>query len=99
MFSIDAKLWLHKSYQIQGSLQPYDPKGSSTGKMVMCDHDFCKSTSNSPLEGCKQNMICQYNVVYGDGSSTAGYYVEDEVHLNQMTGNLPPSTNASVRFG
>lgn len=44
-------------------------------------------------------MICQYNVVYGDGSSTAGYYVEDEVHLNQMTGNLPPSTNASVRFG
>ncbi|OMO61841.1 Peptidase A1 [Corchorus olitorius] len=66
----------------------YNPKGSSTSSLVYCDQDFCTSTYDGQLPGCKPNIQCQYNVVYGDGSSTAGYFVKDTVHLQQVTGNL-----------
>lgn len=98
--SIDTMLCLYGFHRAQINLQPYDPKGSSSGKLVMCSQEFCISTTNAPVAGCKQNMLCEYNVVYGDGSSTAGYFVEDYVHLDQVTGNLHSSlTNASVKFG
>ncbi|OMO61968.1 Peptidase A1 [Corchorus olitorius] len=78
----------------------YDPKGSSTSSLVYCDQDFCTSTYDGQLPGCKPNIQCQYNVVYGDGSSTAGYFVNDTVHLQQVTGNLQTgSTNGTVIFG
>ncbi|EOY09778.1 hypothetical protein QUC31_010342 [Theobroma cacao] len=78
----------------------YDPRSSSTSSLVYCDQDFCTSTYDGPLPGCKPYLQCQYNVVYGDGSSTAGYFVKDTIHLQQVTGNLQTgSTNGTVIFG
>ncbi|OMO77934.1 Peptidase A1 [Corchorus capsularis] len=78
----------------------YNPKGSTTSSLVYCDQDFCTSTYDGQLPGCKPDIQCQYNVVYGDGSSTAGYFVKDTVHLQQVTGNLQTgSTNGTVIFG
>ncbi|KAK4797109.1 hypothetical protein SAY86_029435 [Trapa natans] len=68
--------------------------------MVTCDQGFCTSTYNGPLPNCKPDLLCQYNVVYGDGSSTSGYFVNDTVHLDRVTGNLQSSTsNRSIVFG
>ncbi|KAI3439398.1 Peptidase A1 domain-containing protein [Psidium guajava] len=81
-------------------LSLYDPKSSSSGNPVTCDEGFCTSTYNGPLPGCRPDLLCQYNVEYGDGSSTAGYFVKDNVQLDQVTGNLQTSfTNGSVTFG
>ncbi|KAK8715436.1 hypothetical protein V6N13_042770 [Hibiscus sabdariffa] len=78
----------------------YDPKKSSTSSLVYCDQDFCTSTYDGQLPGCKPSLQCQYNVVYGDGSSTAGYFVKDNIQLGQVTGNLQSkSTNGTVVFG
>ncbi|XWS42973.1 hypothetical protein CRYUN_Cryun16bG0060100 [Craigia yunnanensis] len=78
----------------------YDPKRSSTSSLVYCDHDFCTTTYDGPLPDCKPNIQCQYNVVYGDGSLNAGYFVKDTIQLQQVTGNLQTgSTNGTVIFG
>ncbi|XP_022719854.1 aspartic proteinase-like protein 2 [Durio zibethinus] len=78
----------------------YDPKKSSTSSLVYCDHDFCTSTYDGMLPGCKPSLQCQYNVIYGDGSSTAGYFVKDTIQLQKVTGNLKTgSTNGTVIFG
>ncbi|XP_062084130.1 aspartic proteinase 36-like [Humulus lupulus] len=78
----------------------YDPKSSSTSKLVNCDQDFCTATYDGQLPGCKPDLLCQYNVVYGDGSSTAGYFVKDTLHFNKVTGNRQTATtNGSVIFG
>lgn len=78
----------------------YDPKSSWTGNLVTCDQDFCSSTYNGPLPGCKPELLCQYNVVYGDGSSTAGYFVKDFVQFDRVSGNFQTtSMNGSVIFG
>ncbi|KAK9265556.1 hypothetical protein L1049_021562 [Liquidambar formosana] len=78
----------------------YNPKSSMTGNLVTCDQDFCTSTYNGPLPGCRPDLLCQYNVVYGDGSSTAGYFVKDFVQVDQVSGNFQTtSMNGSVIFG
>ncbi|XP_059628646.1 aspartic proteinase 36-like [Cornus florida] len=81
-------------------LRLYDPKGSSTGNMVTCDEDFCNTAFEAPISGCKVGTLCQYSVTYGDGSSTAGYFVKDRVLLDKVTGNLQTmSMNGTVAFG
>ncbi|GAV74363.1 Asp domain-containing protein [Cephalotus follicularis] len=78
----------------------YDPKSSSTSELVTCNEDFCTSTYDGELPGCRPELLCQYKVVYGDGSSTAGYFVKDAVQFDRVTGNLQTaSTNGSVIFG
>ncbi|KAF5454894.1 hypothetical protein F2P56_024526 [Juglans regia] len=78
----------------------YDPKSSSTSSLVTCEQDFCKSTYDGPLPGCRPDLLCQYNVAYGDGSSTSGYFVEDNVQLDRVTGDHEvASENGSVIFG
>ncbi|WCJ38857.1 Eukaryotic aspartyl protease family protein [Euphorbia peplus] len=78
----------------------YDPKASHTMSRIYCGDDFCAATYNGVLEGCTKEMACQYNVVYGDGSSTAGFFVKDTVVLDQATGDLKTSpTNGSIVFG
>ncbi|GLT51854.1 hypothetical protein SLA2020_252320 [Shorea laevis] len=78
----------------------YDPKASSTSSYVYCDQDFCTSTYEGQLPGCKPGLQCQYNVVYGDGSATAGYFVKDDIQFSRVTGNLQTTlTNGSVVFG
>lgn len=78
----------------------YDPKRSSTSKLVTCDQEFCTSTYNGRLPGCRPELPCQYDIVYGDGSSTAGYFVKDTVHFDRVTGNHQTSSLiGSVVFG
>ncbi|KAK1257888.1 Aspartic proteinase-like protein 2 [Acorus gramineus] len=78
----------------------YDPKGSTSGTLVSCADEFCSSTYDGPIPGCSQEVLCQYSVMYGDGSTTNGYFVNDFVQYNQVSGNLQTrSVNASVIFG
>ena len=90
-------LWL---FLLQIELTLYDPKSSSSSSLVTCDQPFCTSTYDGPLPGCRPDLLCQYNVVYGDGSATAGYFVKDDIQLDRVTGNLQTApTNGSVIFG
>ncbi|KAK9919233.1 hypothetical protein M0R45_027842 [Rubus argutus] len=92
--------------RIEGvKLTLYDRKSSSTSKLVTCDDEFCSSTYTSSskqrqIPNCKPNMQCQYNIAYGDGSTSAGYFVKDDVQFQKATGNFQTSsTNGSVIFG
>ncbi|GFP93384.1 aspartic proteinase-like protein 2 [Phtheirospermum japonicum] len=59
----------------------YNPRESLTGKIVSCNQDFCKEIGGG-LRGCAANTSCLYTEVYGDGSYSMGYFVEDVVHSN-----------------
>ncbi|KAJ1435472.1 Xylanase inhibitor, C-terminal [Sesbania bispinosa] len=80
----------------------YDIKESSSGKLVPCDQEFCKEINGGLLSGCtgNGNGSCPYLEIYGDGSSTAGYFVRDIVLYDQVSGDLKTaSANGSVIFG
>ncbi|KAI3873230.1 hypothetical protein MKX03_031700 [Papaver bracteatum] len=50
--------------------------------------------------GCTSDMLCEYRVVYGDGSSTDGYLVDDMVQYDQVSRNVSTmSANATITFG
>ncbi|KQJ99261.1 aspartic proteinase-like protein 2 isoform X1 [Brachypodium distachyon] len=81
-------------------LRLYDPKGSSSGSTVSCDQKFCAATYGGKLPGCAKNIPCEYSVMYGDGSSTTGYFVSDSLQYNQVSGDgQTRHANASVIFG
>ncbi|XP_021900146.1 aspartic proteinase-like protein 2 isoform X1 [Carica papaya] len=89
-----------KKSDLDIKLTLYDTKSSSTAKRVTCDDDFCSLISSSQSSTCQLGSPCEYTVVYGDGSSTNGYFVRDTVHLDQVTGNHQTgSTNGSIVFG
>ncbi|MFS8007210.1 putative aspartic peptidase A1 family, aspartic peptidase domain superfamily, xylanase inhibitor [Helianthus anomalus] len=47
-------------------------------------------------------MLCAYGVKYGDGSSTTGYFVNDNVQIAQVSGNhqtTPMSGNVILGCG
>ncbi|XP_028553201.1 aspartic proteinase-like protein 2 isoform X3 [Dendrobium catenatum] len=78
----------------------YDPKGSSSGRLVSCDGSFCSSTYGGDVPGCLSDMPCEYKVQYVDGSSTSGFFVNDYVQYNQVSGNHKTTTaNSTVIFG
>ncbi|KAF3626382.1 hypothetical protein FXO38_29282 [Capsicum annuum] len=78
----------------------YDLKASATGKTVSCDQDFCTAMFNAPYSECRVGSACEYQVTYGDGSSTSGYFVKDYIHLDQVSGDLQTtSINGSIAFG
>ncbi|KAK2361786.1 Eukaryotic aspartyl protease family protein [Trifolium repens] len=78
----------------------YDPNDSKTSKAVSCDEDFCTSTYDGPISGCKQDMSCPYSITYGDGSTTSGSFVNDSLTFNQVIGNVHTGPqNSSVVFG
>ncbi|XVF84417.1 hypothetical protein PTKIN_Ptkin17bG0035300 [Pterospermum kingtungense] len=78
----------------------YNIKDSSSGKLVSCDDEFCYAINGGPLTGCTANMSCPYLEIYGDGSSTAGYFVKDIVLYDRVSGDLETSSaNGSVIFG
>ncbi|KAB2039544.1 hypothetical protein ES319_D02G017100v1 [Gossypium barbadense] len=78
----------------------YNIEDSATGKLVSCDQDFCYAINGGPLAGCTANMSCPYLEIYGDGSSTAGYFVNDIVLYDRVSGDLKTSSaNGSVIFG
>lgn len=81
-------------------LELYDMKASSTGKPVTCDEDLCTMMFGAPYTDCKVGMPCSYSVTYGDGSSTSGNFVRDNVQLNRVSGNLQTtSMNGNIAFG
>ncbi|QHO09928.1 Aspartic proteinase-like protein [Arachis hypogaea] len=78
----------------------YDINESSSGKLVPCDQEFCKEVNGGLLSGCTANVSCPYLEIYGDGSSTAGYFVKDVLLYDQVSGDLETaSANGSVIFG
>ncbi|KAI5648984.1 hypothetical protein M9H77_34989 [Catharanthus roseus] len=78
----------------------YDLKTSSTGRSISCDQDFCSATFNALSSDCKTGMPCEYSVTYGDGSTTAGFFVRDNIKLDQVSGNLQTNPiNGSIAFG
>ncbi|TXG48815.1 hypothetical protein EZV62_024690 [Acer yangbiense] len=78
----------------------FDPAKSETSGEVGCNDDYCISTYDGELPGCKSGIDCQYSVTYGDGSSTSGFFVKDYVQLEQATGNLQTGKlNTSIIFG
>ncbi|XP_068338278.1 aspartic proteinase 36-like [Pyrus communis] len=81
-----------KKSDIGVKLTLYDPKSSSTYSAVTCDQEFCTSKYNGRLPGCQPDLLCQYDVTYGDGSETAGYFVQDTIQFDK-------GTNGSVVFG
>jgi hypothetical protein len=85
---------------VQLDLTLYDPKGSSSGSTVSCEQGFCAATYGGKLPGCTANVPCEYSVMYGDGSSTTGFFVTDALQFDQVTGNGQTQPgNASVTFG
>ncbi|XP_016557164.1 aspartic proteinase 39 isoform X3 [Capsicum annuum] len=81
-------------------LMLYDLKASATGKTVSCDQDFCTAMFNAPYSECRVGSACEYQVTYGDGSSTSGYFVKDYIHFDQVSGDLQTtSINGSIAFG
>ncbi|THU51228.1 hypothetical protein C4D60_Mb06t28780 [Musa balbisiana] len=75
----------------------YDPKASGSGSLVSCQEKFCVSTYGD-IPGCEANLPCQYSVMYGDGSSTSGYFVTDTIQYNQVSGNhqTKPSNSSMI---
>ncbi|KAL6580803.1 hypothetical protein OROMI_006726 [Orobanche minor] len=77
----------------------YNPRESLTGKLVSCNQDFCKEIGGG-LMGCTANTSCLYTELYGDGSYSMGYFVEDVVQYDRVSGDLQTkSANGSVIFG
>lgn len=79
-------------------LMRYDPKASASGKSVSCDEEFCML--NTRFSDCKTGMPCDFQVTYGDGSATAGFFVKDNIQFDQVSGDLKTkSMNGSISFG
>ncbi|KAJ1409296.1 Xylanase inhibitor, C-terminal [Sesbania bispinosa] len=78
----------------------YNPKDSKTSELISCDHQFCSTTYDGPIPGCKAEIPCPYSITYGDGSATSGYYVKDSLTFNRVTGNRQTAPqNSSIIFG
>lgn len=78
----------------------YDSKASNTSKPVYCDGEFCKSTYDNQVSDCKPQKSCLYSITYGDGGTTSGYFVKDDLTFDKVNDNLHSEpTNSSVIFG
>ncbi|CAM8893340.1 unnamed protein product [Rhodiola kirilowii] len=78
----------------------YDIKESLTAHLVPCNTHFCSEVNNGPIYGCTTNMTCTYIELYGDGSSTVGYFVRDNVQYDRVSGDLnTTAANGSLIFG
>ncbi|TMW91081.1 hypothetical protein EJD97_014814 [Solanum chilense] len=78
----------------------YNPRDSLTGKLIGCGQSFCKDFYRVSVLGCSGNSSCTYTQNYGDGSSTRGYFVEDVIQYDKVSGDLQTkSANGSVIFG
>lgn len=84
--------------QIQLTL--YNPKASSTAEVINCDTQFCIDQFNEKLQTCKAGLPCEYNIIYADRSATRGFFVNDSVRFNQVTGDFQTGfASGSAVFG
>lgn len=66
-----------------------------------CDQEFCVANSDGHGRVCSSSESpCQFRITYGDGSSTAGFFVSDFLQYDKISGDgqTAPS-NASITFG
>ncbi|CAN8232699.1 unnamed protein product [Cochlearia groenlandica] len=68
-------------------LSLYDSKASTTSVKVGCEDEFCGFITQTGTCEAKK-MPCSYHMVYGDGSTSDGDFVRDNITLDQVTGNL-----------
>ncbi|XP_009619853.1 aspartic proteinase 36-like isoform X1 [Nicotiana tomentosiformis] len=81
-------------------LVQYDLQASTTGKSITCEQDVCSAMFNADSSECKVGKPCEYLVTYGDGSSTGGYFVKDNIYLDQVSGDYKTSSlQGTVAFG
>lgn len=86
----------------QVPIEFYDHEGSKTSSLVKCSDDMCLVGMKFGDADCSHTSTrCIYKFKYGDGSATAGYYASDLIHLEMMSDESNPSSNASskVIFG
>ncbi|XP_010266873.1 PREDICTED: aspartyl protease family protein 1-like [Nelumbo nucifera] len=76
------------------NLNIYGPNISTTSKIVSCNSSLCESQRCSGTPN-----VCPYSVSYlSNGTSSAGYLVEDILHLT--TNNIRPEfVDAPITFG
>lgn len=74
----------------------YDPGSSTTSRNILCGDAYCDIASSG---GCQTDDLCGYQLGYGDGSSSQGFFVRDSLQLNLVSGNKAIATNATVAFG
>ncbi|KAJ8421889.1 hypothetical protein Cgig2_009608 [Carnegiea gigantea] len=79
-------------------LNLYDPKGSSTAKLVTCGDTKCTMIYQRILEGCQSDMLCQYEVTYGDGSIYQSWWFEHFLMLNLRECSCSDDKTALVSF-
>ena len=88
---------------MQIKLTLYDPSKSSTDQSLSCNAPECITASNAQGSNpvCDSNSLCTYSTLYGDGSSTNGYYIRDVFTYNTVdVGNATNTTgSATVYFG
>ncbi|KAK8462160.1 hypothetical protein SEVIR_1G160600v4 [Setaria viridis] len=79
-------------------LTQYDPAGS--GSTVGCNQEFCVANNDGVRPTCSSESPCQFRITYGDGSSTTGFFVNDLLQYDKVSGDgqTTPS-NASITFG
>ncbi|KMZ66836.1 Eukaryotic aspartyl protease family protein [Zostera marina] len=82
------------------NLRLYNPRESSTGRLVACNDNFCSLTYNGEVKGCYPGVPCQYQLLYGDGSGTTGFFITDSFKYDRVIGSLKTvHENASISFG
>lgn len=82
------------------TLKLYDPRSSSTAELVPCSGGYCTEFNKGPISSCVSNGVCAYGLQYGDGSGSVGYFVQDVIGFDQVSGNLQTTTgNSSITFG
>ncbi|KAF4346372.1 hypothetical protein G4B88_010067 [Cannabis sativa] len=61
---------------------------------------YVQVDTGSDIMWVNSNVSCPYLQIYADGSSTAGYFVKDNVQYDRVSGDLQTtSSNGSVIFG
>lgn len=73
-------------------LKSYDPASSRSSHELTCDDSFCRTS-------CLPGQLCLYQLTYGDGSTSEGYYVRDILELPNVNNRSLNSDNATITFG
>ncbi|KAI5071397.1 hypothetical protein GOP47_0013648 [Adiantum capillus-veneris] len=84
------------STQLGVRLALYDPDSSLSSSKVLCGDVYCDVASSGE---CQTADLCGYQLGYGDGSSSQGYFVRDALQLKLVFGNISTVANATVAFG
>lgn len=87
---------------MQITLTQYDPSQSSTDEVLQCASADCVTASGGGEPTCTAAPTaeaCAYSIVYGDGSSTSGYLINDVMTFSQVEDSTNTNGTASVYFG